>query len=86
MSVASCQSIERPVAQLRPYARNAGTHSKMQIKQIAASITRFGLPPRSDPIEWAPSDESLCRNRPLWSLQRPSPDGLLRHWTQFDEF
>jgi len=32
-----------PVAQLRPYARNARTHSKKQIKQIAASIERFGF-------------------------------------------
>jgi ParB-like nuclease domain len=36
--------IERvPVASLRPYARNARTHSKKQIKQIARSIERFGF-------------------------------------------
>ncbi len=31
------------LATLRPYARNARTHSKKQIKQIAASIERFGF-------------------------------------------
>ena len=30
------------VSQLRPYKRNARTHSRRQIKQIAASIERFG--------------------------------------------
>ena len=32
-----------PVAALRPYLRNARTHSKKQIKQIAASIEEFGF-------------------------------------------
>jgi ParB-like chromosome segregation protein Spo0J len=32
-----------PIANLRPYARNARTHSKKQIKQIARSIERFGF-------------------------------------------
>ena len=31
------------VGKLRPYARNARTHSKKQIKQIARSIERFGF-------------------------------------------
>ena len=34
---------ERAITTLRPYARNARTHSKKQIKQIAASIERFGF-------------------------------------------
>ena len=34
---------ERPIPSLRPYARNARTHSKKQVKQIAASIERFGF-------------------------------------------
>ncbi len=33
---------EMSVTALTPYARNARTHSKKQIKQIAASIERFG--------------------------------------------
>lgn len=35
--------VERDVAGLRPYDRNARTHSRKQIKQIAASIERFGF-------------------------------------------
>jgi DNA modification methylase len=35
--------IEQPINTLRPYARNARTHSNKQIKQIAASIERFGF-------------------------------------------
>ncbi len=33
----------RAVSTLKPYAQNARTHSKTQIKQIAASIKRFGF-------------------------------------------
>lgn len=33
----------RAPASLRPYARNARTHSKKQVRQIAASIERFGF-------------------------------------------
>lgn len=40
---ASTVLVERDIATLRPYARNARTHSKRQIKQIAASIERFGF-------------------------------------------
>lgn len=35
--------IERDVATLRPCARNARTHSKKQIRQMATSIERFGF-------------------------------------------
>ncbi|API57993.1 DNA methylase N-4 [Tardibacter chloracetimidivorans] len=35
--------VEREIESLRPYAGNARTHSKRQIKQIAASIERFGF-------------------------------------------
>src|SRR5829696_8520043 len=35
--------LERPVASLKPYERNARTHSKKQINQIAASIRQFGF-------------------------------------------
>lgn len=37
------QVIERKIAELRPYARNARAHSKKQIAQIARSIERFGF-------------------------------------------
>jgi len=43
MIQASSQLVERDIASLRPYARNARTHSKKQVKQIAASIERFGF-------------------------------------------
>ncbi|MEQ1611450.1 MAG: ParB/Srx family N-terminal domain-containing protein [Hyphomicrobiaceae bacterium] len=35
--------ITLPVASLRPYSRNARTHSPKQIAQIAASIRTFGF-------------------------------------------
>ncbi len=34
---------DRATTSLKPYARNARTHSKKQIRQIAASIERFGF-------------------------------------------
>jgi ParB-like chromosome segregation protein Spo0J len=33
----------RELATLKPYGRNARTHAKKQIRQIAESITRFGF-------------------------------------------
>ena len=32
-----------PIKQLQPWPRNARTHSRKQIRQIAESIRRFGL-------------------------------------------
>lgn len=37
------QVVERPITLLRPFAGNARTHSKKQVQQIAASISRFGF-------------------------------------------
>ncbi|MDT0507035.1 ParB/Srx family N-terminal domain-containing protein [Novosphingobium sp. MMS21-SN21R] len=37
------QIVERNITSLKAYAGNARTHSKKQIKQIAASIERFGF-------------------------------------------
>lgn len=37
------QIVECAIGTLRPYARNSRTHSKKQVKQIAASIERFGF-------------------------------------------
>src|SRR5262249_44748844 len=34
---------EKSIADLRPYSRNARTHSRKQIRQIADSIKRFGF-------------------------------------------
>ena len=33
----------RKTGELKPYPRNARTHSRKQIKQIAASIAQFGF-------------------------------------------
>ncbi len=35
--------VEKSVTSLKPYARNARTHSKKQVRQIATSIERFGF-------------------------------------------
>ena len=35
--------VERDIGSLRPYSRNARTHSKKQVRQIADSIERFGF-------------------------------------------
>ena len=37
------QIVERNITSLNPYAANARTHSKQQVKQIAASLERFGF-------------------------------------------
>ena len=41
--MASIEIIQRPTVLLRPYDRNARTHSAKQISQIAASIKAFGF-------------------------------------------
>src|SRR4051812_10621311 len=46
-----------PVAQLRPYARNARTHSKKQVRQIATSIERFGF---TDPVLISDDNEIIA--------------------------
>src|ERR1700724_3100008 len=51
-------AIERvSVQSLKPYPRNARRHSKAQIKQIAASIERFGF---SNPVLVADTGESVA--------------------------
>ena len=41
--MSGAQVKEQAISSLRPYARNARTHSKKQVKQIAASIEWFGF-------------------------------------------
>ena len=43
MTAPERQIENRPIADLKPYPRNARRHSKKQIQQIADSITRFGF-------------------------------------------
>ena len=40
---ACTEIVSRPISELKPYPRNARTHSKKQIRQIADSIERFGF-------------------------------------------
>lgn len=47
----------RDVASLRPYAQNARTHSKKQIRQIAASIEEFGF---TNPVLISDNDEIIA--------------------------
>jgi DNA modification methylase len=43
MGMAFARVAESSISSLRPYARNARTHSKKQVQQIASSISRFGF-------------------------------------------
>ncbi|NIX75271.1 hypothetical protein [Microvirga terricola] len=44
MSLIQDQRVELiAVSTLKPYSRNARSHSKAQVKQIATSIERFGF-------------------------------------------
>ena len=43
MSKIVSEVIEYAIESLKPYPRNARTHSKKQVKQIASSIERFGF-------------------------------------------
>jgi ParB-like chromosome segregation protein Spo0J len=47
----------RAVADLKPYARNARTHSRKQVKQIAAAIKEFGF---TDPVLIDESDQIIA--------------------------
>lgn len=54
---AAGQIAERAVSALKPYPGNARTHSKSQIKQIAASIQRFGF---TNPVLVSDSNEIIA--------------------------
>src|SRR3990172_3336249 len=47
----------RRISSLRPYAGNARTHSKKQIRQIASSIQRFGF---TNPVLISDDDEIIA--------------------------
>ena len=46
-----------PLARLRPHPRNARTHSKKQIRQIAESVWRFGF---NSPVLIGDDDEIIA--------------------------
>jgi ParB-like chromosome segregation protein Spo0J len=47
----------RSISSLKPYAGNARTHSKKQIRQIASSIQRFGF---TNPVLVGNEDEIIA--------------------------
>lgn len=61
-----------PVAALRPYAGNARTHSRKQVRQIADSIKRFGF---TNPVLIATKTRSSpamtgCGRQMSWGSRR----------------
>jgi ParB-like nuclease domain len=63
----------RPIASLKPYARNPRTHTNRQIGQIAASIRAFGF---NNPVLIDRNDEMLAMGesrRPSFSTSRACP-------------
>jgi hypothetical protein len=67
-----------PIAHLKPYPRNARTHSRKQIKQIANSIRRFGFAHRPAEQHLAPDQCHLfvsasLRRRPMRRRARSHP-------------
>src|SRR5882757_2465296 len=57
----------RPTHSLRPYARNARTHSPKQIKQIARSIERFGF---NNPLLIDDEDQIIAGHGRLLAAQQ----------------
>jgi ParB-like chromosome segregation protein Spo0J len=49
--------VSMPVARLRPYPKNARTHSKKQLRQIADSIQKFGF---TNPVLISDDDEIIA--------------------------
>src|SRR5260370_6661945 len=49
--------VYRKISELKPYQRNARTHSRKQVKQIAAAITEFGF---TNPVLIDESDQIIA--------------------------
>lgn len=58
---------ERPISALRPYAGNARTHSKRQIRQLMDSITRFGF---TNPVLVADDDTIVAGHGRVLAAER----------------
>ncbi len=58
-----------PVAQLKPYARNAKTHDADQVAKIAASMAEFGW---TVPVLVAADRELIAGHPDACHLSRPS--------------
>ena len=64
----SIQTIEeRPISALQPYAGNARTHSKRQIRQLMNSITRFGF---TNPVLVADDDTIVAGHGRVMAAER----------------
>jgi len=76
----------RPTHSLRPYARNARTHSPKQIKQIARSIERFGF---NNPLLIDDEDQIIARHGRLLAAKQLNmktvPCVRLSHLTEEDK-
>ena len=76
----------RPTHSLRPYARNARTHSPKQIKQIARSIERFGF---NNPVLIDDEDQILAGHGRLEAAKhlnlKTVPCVRLSHLTEADK-
>lgn len=77
------QVTERSISSLRPYAGNARTHSKKQIKQIAASISRFGF---NNPVLVSEANEIIAGHGRVQAAQllgwRTVPTIVLAHLSE----
>ena len=76
----------RPTHSLRPYARNARTHSPKQIKQIARSIERFGF---NNPLLIDDEDQIIAGHGRLLAAKQLNmktvPCVRLSHLTEADK-
>lgn len=57
MTTAQTHIEERAIAELKPFGRNARTHSRRQVRQIADSIRRFGF---TNPVLIGKDDEIIA--------------------------
>ena len=57
LAMGNLSIIYRKISELKPYPRNARTHSRKQVKQIAAAIQEFGF---TNPVLIDESDQIIA--------------------------
>src|SRR6266404_8421600 len=57
LAMGNLSIIYRKISELKPYLRNARTHSRKQVRQIAAAITEFGF---TNPVLVDESDQIIA--------------------------